>query len=48
MAEKGSSKSPPGLKTPFQNAIVFQSGKGNKSGVDTTKGSGPGKTERGS
>jgi len=46
--EKGSAKSPPGLKTPFKNAIVFQHGKGNKAGQETTSGSGPGKTERGS
>lgn len=48
MAEKGSPASPPGLKTPFQNAVVYQHGKGNKAGIDMTKGSGPGKTERGS
>ncbi len=48
MAEKGSPTTPPNIQTPFQNAVVWQHGKGNKNGVDQTKGSGPGKQERGS
>jgi hypothetical protein len=48
MAEKGSPASPPGIVTPFQNAVVHVHGKGNKNGLQTTKGSGPGKAERGS
>lgn len=45
---KGSPNNPPKIQTPFQNAVVFQHGKGNKDSIDMTKGSGPGKQERGS
>jgi hypothetical protein len=45
--KKGSPDSPPELQTPFLQPIVKLHGKGNWDGVEFTKGSGPGATERG-
>lgn len=47
MAEKGSPTAPPGLVTPFKNAVVWESGKGNKSGVEFPAKSGAGSENRG-
>lgn len=37
----------PGLETPFKNAVVFESGKGNKNGVKNPSAKGSGAEERG-
>ncbi len=36
----------PQIKTPFKDAVVWQAGKGNKNGVEITKGSGQGSENR--
>ena len=38
---------PPNIKTPFEAAIVWQAGKGNKQGVEISKSQGKGSSERG-
>lgn len=38
---------PPNLKTAFKDAVVWDAGKGNKKGVESTKSQGKGSSERG-
>lgn len=38
---------PPNIKTPFKDAVLWDAGKGNKKGVETTKPQGKGSSERG-
>jgi hypothetical protein len=41
MAAYGTKRPAPQIKSPFNNAVVYEHGKGNKDGVELVKGGNP-------